>query len=143
MAEIPERVHEEVTIEELILWYNMNEQISKLKGEELKLRNKIYKARFHAPKEGTNSVELQDGALLKATRVINRSVDEAALTTLTPVLRESGKITVEDMFRRKPELIIGAYRKLTDEQRLLLDQVLIIKDGQCQLEIVMPKRKTS
>lgn len=140
MSEIPEN---EVTLETLIQWYNLQEQISKLKSAELLLRNKIFKGRFPTPIEGINKETLPDGAELKATHVINRSVDEAVLTVLLPVLREKGQMNPDDLIRRKPELVIGAYRKLTDEQRLLLDQALIIKPGQCQLEIVMPKRKTS
>lgn len=138
MTEIPTN---EVTSTDLAEWYKMQQKLAKLKSAEALLRNKIFKGLFLAPTEGTNKHQLNDGtgAVLKATHVINRSVDEGALDALKEELRNK-KIKTADLIRYKPELVISEYRKLTDEEQKLFDRVLIVKPGTPQMEIVIPKR---
>ena len=131
----------EVTMQDLFDWYEVQRQLATLKDREMSLRKKIFKGKFPTPKEGTNQVDLDAGYVLKGVYVINRGVDEAALTTLTPVFAEAG-IKVPDLISRKPELVIKPYRALTDDQRKMFDQCLVIKEGTPSLEITMPKRKT-
>ena len=45
------------------------------------------------------------------------------------------------LFKPKYELVISEYRKLSDEQRKVADQVLIIKDGMPQLDITPPSTR--
>lgn len=139
MSEIPQN---EVSAADLATWYQLQEQISKLKSQEALLRAKIFRASFPTPKEGTNSAPLNDGtgAVLKATHVVNRTVDVAALTVLTPTFAAKG-IQVAELTKTKVELVISEYRKLTAEQRQLFDQALTVKDGSPQMEIVIPKAK--
>src|SRR5690606_18346745 len=120
-------------------WYIVQEELSKLKNEEQLLRQKIFKGMFHNPEEGVNTIPLADGFVLKGKRVINRTVDEAAFKSSIEELAKHG-IRTDEIVRYKPELVISAYRKLTEEQRHLMDTVLIIKDGMPGLEIVKPKR---
>lgn len=136
MALIPEN---QVTQADLERWYIVQEELSKLKNEEQLLRQKIFKGMFHNPAEGVNSIPLADGFVLKGKRVINRTVDEAAFKSSIEELAKHG-IRTDEIVRYKPELVISAYRKLTEEQRHLMDTVLIIKEGMPGLEIVKPKR---
>ena len=104
------------------------------------LRTKIFKGLFPNPVEGTNSVPLgTEGWQIKAKYPINRKPDVALLTARAQELREAG-IPLDSVIRAVPELATGEYRKLTDEQRHLLDQVMEIKPGSPALEIVLPKR---
>jgi hypothetical protein len=137
MVQIPANTVSNADIAE---WYKMKEKLAKLKSAEALLRTKIFKGLFVNPDEGTNTLPLNDGtgAELKAQHVINRSVDEGALDAMKEVLREK-KIPVGKLIRWKPELAVGEYRKLTDEERQLFDQVLIIKPGSPQLDVVVPK----
>jgi hypothetical protein len=139
MTEIPDNT---VTQKDLELWYEMDKQIKALKGQEMLLRLKIFKGKFVDPKEGTNSVDLPDGFVLKGKRTINRDVDAAALATLREQFRDAG-INVDELIRYKPELKVGEYRTLTAEQMLIFDQALVIKDGAPALEIMMPKRRSA
>jgi hypothetical protein len=48
-------------------------------------------------------------------------------------------IRADDLVTWKPELKIGAYRELTEEQRLVFDACLEIRDGSPSLSMVEPK----
>lgn len=91
------------------------------------------------PAEGTNSYDLPAGWVLKGKHTINRSVDVASLTQLTPLLREKG-YAIDKLIRYKPELAITEYKKLTDAERCVFDQVLTIKNGSPGIEIVLPAK---
>jgi hypothetical protein len=136
MAEIPENT---VTMKDVEQWYTMQEQLSKLKIAESILRKRIVGHFFPTPREGVNSHPLEAGWVMKADCGIDRKVDEAALTTLKAPLKEA-KISVDKLIRWKPELAVKEYRTLSDEQRHLFDQCLIIKPASPQLEIVLPKK---
>jgi hypothetical protein len=135
MAEIPEN---EVTMADVHLWYEMQEQLAKLKVNEMLLRKRIVAKFFPTPKEGVNSHPLEAGWVMKADCGIDRKIEEAVLTTLKPAFKEA-KISVDKLVRWKPELAVKEYRALNEEQRHLFDQALIIKPSSPQLEIVLPK----
>ena len=129
-----------VTQEDLNAWSQLQKQLGDLKSAEMLLRTKIFKGLFPNPVEGTNSVPLgTEGWVIKAKYPINRKPDIALLTSRAPELRAAA-IVLEDVIRTIPELATGEYRKLTDDQRHLLDQVMEVKPGSPALEIVLPKR---
>jgi len=133
MVEVPERV----SMETLVEWDATKKQLSQLKMKEALLRKAIFESFFPAPVEGTNKFPLNGGWLLKADYPIERKVDPTSLDLNKERLREIG-IPVDDLIRYKPELSKRPYNKLTDEQRTEFDEVLIIKPGSPQLEIVLP-----
>lgn len=128
-----------VTQDDLNRWYLLQEQLAKVKEEEMELRKKIFGSFFPAPKEGTNKQDLTDGWVIKGTHVITRKVDLPTWTNMQAILKEKG-LPVDNLIKNVPELVTGVYRTLTAEQRLLFDEVLIIKEGSPSLEIVKPKR---
>jgi hypothetical protein len=137
MTAIPANV---VTQKDLNQWSELQKQLGALKSAEMILRIKIFKGLFPTPVEGTNSIPLgTEGWVIKAKYPINRKPDVALLTARVAELRAAG-IVVEDVIRNVPELATGEYRKLTEEQRNLLDQVMEVKPGSPALEIVLPKR---
>lgn len=127
-----------VTQEEFNEWYALQNQMREIKEREMELRKKIFAFYFQGAVEGTNKLEMQDGYTLTGKRVINRSVDKGSLVSLTPELQAAG-IKVDDLVEWKPSLKISAYRKLSEAQTQLFDQVLVVKDGSPSLEIVAPK----
>jgi hypothetical protein len=146
MVDLPENV---VNFQdELALWYKTKAEMAKLAQLEGLLRSRLFKHAFPTPVEGTNNYQLPDDYVLKGKYSIDRKVDEAALTTLTPDMRKEG-IPVDALIKRKPELSVSEYRKLEEDtspegkKRLhLFDQCLIIKPaGTQQLEIVLPAKK--
>lgn len=134
--EIPQKTITQADVEE---WYRLQDELRKVKTKEMLLRKKIFEAVFPDPKEGTNSVELGDGYVLKGKHVINRSIDEGSLQAMSKELQEAG-INTDELIEWKPSLKTREYRKLTAEQIHLFDQVLIVKDGSPGLEIVQAKR---
>lgn len=134
MVTIPENA---VTAEELSQWYVMQQELAKLRASEMILRKRIFEHFFPVPEEGTNSVDLADGWVLKGKHTITRNVDQAALQVLSEKFREEG-MNPDALIEQKPTLVKRAYNKLTDKQRHLFDQALIVKPGSPALEIVLP-----
>jgi hypothetical protein len=132
---------EPVSQDDLTLWHSLTQELERVKTAELVLRKKIFAGMFTNPHEGTNTVPLSQGWVLKGQYKINRTVDVAMLTTHAAMLHEKG-VPVDELLKYKPELVTAGYRNITDEQRLLFDIVLDIKIGTPSLEIVLPKRAT-
>lgn len=144
MALIPEP---EVTMEELIRWDKLQRDLKILKAEEALLRGRIAKFYFKNPKEGTNDYSLNAGYVLKMQHKISRDFDVQQLKDACDPGEEGVRapgafiaagFDVNPLVKWKPELVITAYRKLSPENRQLLDTVLQIKDGSPQLEITLP-----
>jgi hypothetical protein len=145
MVLIPER---QVTVDHLKEWYTLKKDMDEMKNKEIVLRQFIFAGLFPNPEEGTNSLPVEDGtgAVVKGVHTINRAVQVELLEELKKVqaMPDSNqpKLDLEKLVRWKPEVSIKEYRQLTDEQRLLFDQVLVIKPGMPGLDIVIPKRST-
>lgn len=127
-----------VTQDEFNEWYALQNQMREIKEREMELRKKIFAFYFQDAVEGTNKLEMQDGYVLNGKRVVNRTVDKGLLVTLTPELQAAG-VALDEVIEWKPSLKLAAYRKLTEAQTQLFNQVLVVKDGSPSLEIVAPK----
>jgi hypothetical protein len=142
MTLLPER---EVTLEHLKEWYALKQQLDEIKNKEIVIRQFIVAGLFPDPKEGTNTYPLNDGtgAVAKATHVLNRAVQVELLEELEKSLAADNnlpKLDLNKLVRWKPEVATKEYRTLTDEERHLFDQVLVIKPGMPGLEIMIPKK---
>lgn len=130
---------ESVSQEDLNTWFLLQKQLEDIRVKEMALRKKIFVTHFPTPIEGTNIHPLSEGWILKAQHKITRDVDLALLNNLTAELRTKN-IPLDSLIRYKPELVTSQYRNLTNEERLLFDQILNIKIGSPSLEIVSPKK---
>ncbi len=137
MAEIPPNT---VGFNDVVAWYKAAQEMKRTKVNEMTLRLRVFKGFFAAPKEGANNVKLEDGATLCATHAINRKVDPVLLLSMDAEFRAAG-INPDELIKREPELRTGPYKQLTQEQRHLFDQCLIIQDGSPALEVKAPKPK--
>lgn len=151
---------EQLCVEDFEDWKYAKDKLDEYKELEMKWRNKIYRNLFREPSEGANNIQLADGRKITATRVISRKPDEALIDNMSKLtvgqMREyltNLKIDVssydddvlvvqalglrlDELFKWKPELVTGDYRKLTPEQLILVDSLLEIKDGSPQLKMV-------
>lgn len=134
MTQVPPNI---VTMQDLMEWDSLKQQLNVIKNKEMLLRKKIFGAYFPNPVEGTNTAPLNAGYELKGKYNIDRSVDEAALVALSAEFAKEG-IIVDQLIKRKPELVLKNYRELTAEQRHTFDQCLLIKPGSPALEIKLP-----
>ena len=137
-----------VTWEDVGAWHAAKLEVKKWQNIENLLRPKIFKHFFPLAEEGTNNYTLPDGFILKGNRVISREVDPAAVDAFSqpgpngePSKFAQAKINSDNLLRRKLELKVGEYRKLTAEELKVMDQCLIIKDGMPGLEIAPPSSR--
>ena len=128
-----------VTQDDLSNWYKLVEQLAAVKDAEMELRKKIFAAYFPNPIEGTNKAPLAGGWIIKVDHKINRTVDVPTLTNMAAELVAAG-IDMSSLIKYKPEVAISEYRKLGEDDRKKFDQILVIKEGSPQMEIVKPKR---
>lgn len=140
------------TTEDVAAWFKVKKELDDLKTKEMLMRQRIFKAFFPAPKEGTNTVVLPDTYQLKGVHVINRKILEEGMQALCyrpqisegvfglSKLEEAG-VSPQAIIKWKPELAISVYRELTEEQRHLVDQMLLIDAGSPQLKIEPPAKK--
>jgi len=128
-----------VTQEDLAEWYRLQDELKRIKASEMLLRQRIFGAYFPSPVEGTNSAPLADGWVLKGKHTINRDIDPGALGAMKEQFAEAG-ISADALVQYKPSLVLKEYRTLTEEQRQLFDQCLIVKPGSPALEIVLPAK---
>lgn len=144
MSTIPEDV---LTAADLFEWYRLQDELARIKRSESLLRMRIFRHLFPLPTEGTNSLDLDTlpllsglaptGNVIKAVHKIQRDIDVAALTTLTPKFQENN-LPLPKLVKYTPELVLKEYRKLTTEEAQLFDQALIVKPGSPSIDIVLP-----
>jgi hypothetical protein len=118
----------------------MSADIKPIVEEERKLRDLVMMTLWpdKTLKEGTNYYDLPHGWRIKGVHKLDRKIDRAPLPAVKIQLREMGvnpDVLIEDI----PELCLKPYRQLTEEQRVVFDQVLIIKPSAPTLELVPPK----
>lgn len=137
-----------VTVEDFKTWYELNQELSRIKGAEAMLRSRIFKHCFPNPTEGSaeNKYPIPDGtgAIVQGTHVINRTVDEQQLDALREAIAAEGsnlpQLDLAKLIKWKPEVVIKEYRALNETERHTFDQCLVIKPGMPALEIKIPKR---
>lgn len=100
------------------------------------LRREIAEGLFPEPKEGVNTLEV--GSLtIKLTHKINRTLDEASLAAVMPQMDPQYRTVGPDcLIDYKPKFSLEAYRKLPDDQRLIFEQTLVVKEGLPVLEFI-------
>lgn len=153
MVALPEE--SPVTMEDLARWYKLQAELGKLKAQEALLRPIIFKHFFPGAHEGVNDYPLPVDPndpnavpyVLKGTRKIERKIDLPVYYNYSKewIDPETGQvfpnqfaakgIKIDELVEFKPELRVGAYKKLPPEQRAFMDQALNIKDATPSMEI--------
>lgn len=136
MVQIPAN---SVSFDDIAQWEQAKKELGLLKAKEALLRMKVFRGCFPEPREGTNKFPLGNDYVLKATHVISREIDIAALTSSIVMLQEN-KIPTDSLISYTPKLVMSEYRTLTDEERNLFDRVLVVKEGSPQISIELPAK---
>lgn len=135
--------------------------------KERELRKEAFAMLFPEPKEGTNTVELANGWVLKGTYPIERKVDAALVQQLrtlrvdelgpellaklcidphavaaapSTLVLEALRLNVDELLNYEPKLVVKQFRQLTAEQELLFSRCLDSKPGSIAMEITQPKK---
>lgn len=143
MAKIPEQagMTPESAYEELMMWYQQQEELRALRAAEILRRKRLADYYFHAPREGTNRLNLGGGFDLLLQHSFNRTIDAEALESVKLTdLKPLGLQKVwDDLFVYKPSLSMPIYRELSQEQAAFVDRFLEIKEATPSLSIVAAK----
>lgn len=135
MAKVPE---DEITTEDINKWYKLAAKLKLLKFDESSQRKRIFNGLFPKPVEGAkNKYDLADDFVLTGTYPMDRKIDEAAYDSLKKEMKEA-KIPVDKIFVPTFKFGKAAYNALTDEQKHLVEQALIIKPGSPLMAIAKP-----
>lgn len=126
------------TFEEVLAeWQKVSLELDRAKAREMELRKALFTAAFPNPVEGTNSLTLADGRIVKGVHKINRSVDDAQVPAVrAEILKRSNEVKVDDLFRVGYSLGIKEYNKLGPELLLIANKAVTAKPGAPTLEVV-------
>lgn len=120
----------------LARWASVAVQLGKLKTEEASLRKELFDEGFPEPAVGTNYIDLANDYRLKGIHKLSYKVDEQALSATLEQLPEH---VAAMLIKYKPDLVLSAYKALSDEDKCTMGEALTIKPGMPTLEIVAPK----
>lgn len=105
---------------------------------EQQLRKEVIALFFPTPKEGTNKAPLLAGWELKCDYKVDRKIEEPAFPAVAAKFKEMG-LNVELCIGYDIKLKVKQYKELTEEQKKIFDQCLIIKPGSHTLSLLPPK----
>jgi hypothetical protein len=121
-------------------WKHHKEQAEYHKAQEMYWRKKIFVAYFPNPKSGVNNFRLNDNTTLKGSQGINYKVDQAVLTAMKEEFKQQG-LNPDKLTSTKVELRLSEYKLLTEAQKAVFDQCLIISPGSITLELAIKKEE--
>lgn len=122
----------------LMAWREIAEILKSFKVVESQLRTEMVAHFFPNPKEGTTNYALGNDWKVTCKQPITRKCDEAVFDA---VFKELPRGFKGQLIKFKPELVVSAYRKLSDEHKAIFDEALIISNGSAALEVKAPKVK--
>lgn len=126
-------------------WYESKQQLiaekarlSPIEADE-RVKRAALKTLFSEIVEGSkNVIELGNGYSLQLKQTYSRNVDNAALQSMLPELKEA-QVPVDMLYKAKYELDMAIYRRLTKEQKELVDQTFVLKEDMATAELKVPK----
>jgi len=124
-------------------WHTAQAKSAAWRAKELELRGKIAEF-FAGATEGTNSMTLDYGKVLKLNVKVNRSIVPEQLEALKN-LAIAGKNDnilklLDTVVKYKPDLVTGEWKKLGKDDIALLADVVTERPGTPELSIETPAR---
>lgn len=116
----------------LTAWRQAAEVLENVKKMEMELRKKLVSENFAESKAGSNKTEVPGGELVY-TKKFTTSVDEELFDRVAQEADIAG-IDVGLLFKVKHSLDNKRYKTLSDEQKAIVDQMLITKESAPVLE---------
>lgn len=128
-------------------WDAAKKALTEYKDKEAKLRKEVVAMEFAGAKAGTNRVQLGNGYALKAVVrynykiTKNEAVEPPDYSHLPGILAQLPPAVAQGLVKWTPELSESAYKQLTEEEKKIANQFLLITDGSSSLELELPKVK--
>ena len=120
--------------DDLIKWANVKIELKALKAKEMALRNSVA-AHFINPDLGVNRLDIGDGFSVKLTTKNTTTIDVGQLDAMEVVMIDAG-IPMDMLIVRKPTLSMAIFNKLNPAQRVIADQITIIKPAAVTVDVV-------
>jgi hypothetical protein len=131
-------------------WQKAKSKAAEWTAKEMDLRKEIVAEFFPADcEEGKNNMKLEWGKQLGFTRVINRSVEkvqlkaalelEAAKKAADPTYKSNILPIIDEVIQYEPKVSVSAYKELSEESRLLIADIVTVKEGAPTLALETPK----
>ncbi|AUR88751.1 hypothetical protein NVP2117O_73 [Vibrio phage 2.117.O._10N.261.45.E9] len=120
-------------------WQQAAEELKTLRPLEMKLRKQVVEESFAQYKTGTNYADLGNDWRLKFVYKEEPKVDEAAVPAMLEELDKVNPALRDTLFKYKPTLVNSVYKKLTDDERKIVDEVITLRPASPTLEVVPPK----
>lgn len=117
-------------------WSENSALLSDLKKIEMEQRKLLDAELFAEPKQGTNKHELGAGWIIQSVHGTDTKLDEAAYKLIESELPDGVK---DICVNWKPSLDVKVYKKLSPEQRELLDEAVTTKPKSVSMKLVPPK----
>ncbi|AVJ51807.1 hypothetical protein Vid5_gp52 [Pantoea phage vB_PagS_Vid5] len=134
MVQVPE---DKVTMEDLVAWYNLKQELQSVQARERAMRDRITRHFFPTITEGTNKT-IFEGSEIKAVQSYTRDIDPAVYAAVTKDLYDLG-VDTSELVSFKPSLVTAAYRKLQGNALAIFNQCVSTKPGSVQLTITQAK----
>lgn len=116
----------------LTAWRQAQEVLDSVKKMEMELRKKLVAENFAESKTGANKADVAGGELVY-TKKYTTSVDEELFDRVAQEADIAG-VDVGLLFKVKHSLDNKRYKTLSDDQRAIVDQMLITKESAPVLE---------
>lgn len=113
-------------------WRQAGEVLETIKAYEMDLRKKLVQETFKESVTGKNKADVPGGELI-FTKKYNTSVDETLFDKVASEAEIIG-VDVGSLFKVKHSLDNKKYKMLTDEQKEIIDQTLVVKEAAPTLE---------
>lgn len=131
--------------EVLVKWQEAKKMKESITEIEMFLRKTIVEREFADAKKGTSRVALGNGWQLKAVKketlsVTKNEADDAnPYSHLPGIMGQLPPAIAAKIIKWKPEVDTKTYAALTDAERLIVNQFVLLKDGSPDLVIEEPK----
>ena len=116
-------------------WRQIQNELSRVKDEEMKLRKELFGEVFQTEDEGSHKLELDGGWKLEAVVPYTRTLDQK----LAPDVLKHIKKAHPTLIKVKYELSVTEYRLLDDAAKAGIDAILTTKPGTPSMKLVAPK----
>ena len=116
----------------LTAWRQAQEVLDTVKKMEMELRKKLVSDHFQESKAGANKADVAGGQLVY-TKKFTTSVDEELFDRVSAEADIAG-VDIGLLFKVKHSLDNKRYKTLSDDQRAIIDQMLITKESAPVLE---------
>lgn len=116
----------------LTAWRQAQEVLDTVKKMEMELRKKLVAENFAESKAGANKTDVPGGELVY-TKKFTTSVDEELFDRVSAEADIAG-VDIGLLFKVKHSLDNKRYKTLSDEQRMIVDQMLVTKESAPVLE---------